>query len=194
MSTMPSDSASPEQSRQPKLLDRMKAQIRLKHYSKRTEEAYIMWARRFILFHHKRHPQEMGVLEIEQFLSHLAVVDRVAALTQNHALHALLFLYKQVLKIDLKHIDAIRARTPTTLPIVFSRQEITRTLAHVDGVHWLMAYLLYGSGMRVMECIRLCVKDVDFEYTQPVIRMEKAKKTGSPCSLNFLKNQCDSTS
>ncbi len=176
MSMMPSDSASPEQRRQPKLLDRMKAQIRLKHYSKRTEEAYIMWARRFILFHHKRHPQEMGVLEIEQFLSHLAVVDHVAASTQNQALYALLFLYKQVLKIDLKHIDAIRARTPTKLPVVFSRQEITRIMAHLDGVHWLMAYLLYGSGMRLMECIRLRVKDVDFEYTQLVIRDGKGEK------------------
>ncbi|MCP4403701.1 MAG: hypothetical protein GY801_41145 [bacterium] len=107
-----------------------------------------------MLFHHTRHPHEMGVLETEQVLSHLAVVDRVAARTQNHALYALLFLYTQVLTIDLKHIDAIRARTPITLPLVFSRQDITRIMAHVDGIHWLMAYLLYGSGMRVMECIR----------------------------------------
>lgn len=175
-SAMPQNPASTGGPHPPKLLDRMKTQLRLKHYSKRTEEAYIMWARRFILFHQKRHPEEMGVPEIEQFLSHLAVVDRVAASTQNQALCALVFLYTHILKIELKNIDAIRAQRPTKLPVVFSRQEITRIMAHLDGAQWIMAYLLYGSGVRLMECLRLRVKDIDFDYKQILVRDGKGAK------------------
>jgi integrase len=150
----------------PKLLDQMRDTLRLKHYSKRTEEAYLDWVKRFIYFHNKRHPKEMGIPEIEQFLTYLAVTQHVAASTQNQALSALLFLYKQVLGIELGPINAKRAKKPERLPVVFSQQEVKAIMAHLDGVYWIMAQLLYGSGLRLMECLRLRVKDVDVDYHQ----------------------------
>ena len=163
-------------SQKPKLLDQMRDVLRKKHYSKRTEETYVGWARRFIRFHHVRHPQEMGAQEIGQFLTYLAVTQNVAASTQNQALSALVFLYKEVLNRDLEPIDMHRAKRPEKLPVVFSRQEVKAVLAHLDGIPWVMAHLMYGAGLRLMECVRLRVKDVDFDYFQILVRNGKGAK------------------
>jgi integron integrase len=163
----------------PKLLDRLRLVLRTKHYSYRTEQSYVGWVRRFILFHGKRHPQEMGRQEVEQFLTHLAVEGRVAASTQTQALCALLLLYKQVLQIQLPCLDAVRAKRPKRLPVALSRDEVRRLLAAVDGAHGahrIMAGIIYGSGLRLMECCRLRVKDVDFERRQLIIREAKGDK------------------
>ena len=164
------------QNTKPKLLDQMRYVLRKRHYQKRTEDTYINRATRFIRFHNMRHPQEMGVREVEQFLTYLAVERHVAASTQNQALNALVFLYKQVLGIDLQGINAQRAKTPDTLPVVFSKREVKAILAHLQGLHWMMAYLMYGSGLRLMECVRLRIKDVDFDYHQIVVRNGKGAK------------------
>jgi integron integrase len=146
-----------------KLLDQMRLAIRLRHLSQRTEQAYVSWSRRFILFHQKRHPKEMGATEIRAFLTHLAVNRRVAASTQNVALHALLFLYRHVLHQDFPPLDTLeRAKRPRRVPTVFTREEVAAILAQLTGMHYLMACLLYGAGLRLMECLRLRVKDVDF--------------------------------
>jgi integron integrase len=161
----------------PKLLDLVRNTIRLKHYSIRTERAYIDWIRRFILFHHKRHPASMGAPEISAFLSHLAVEGKVAASTQTQALSAIVFLYREVLKRDVGSLGEVaRAKRPERLPVVFSRAEVRGVLAHLDGAHWLMASLLYGAGLRLMECIRLRVKDIDFAYRQILVRDGKGQK------------------
>ena len=161
----------------PRLLDQVRDKLRLKHYSIRTEKSYVDWIKRFILFHHKRHPSEMGKPEIEGFLTHLAVDRHVAASTQNQALCALLFLYKEVLEIELPLIaDATRAKKPRRLPVVLSETEVRRVLAHLDGTHHLMASLLYGSGLRLMECARLRIKDIDFDYRQITVRDGKGAK------------------
>lgn len=171
----------------PKLLDQVRNLIRVKHYSIRTEEAYVNWIRRFILFHNKRHPNEMGEPEVSQFLTHLAVKGKVSASTQNQALSAVLFLYREVLKKDIGWLDDVeRAKRPTRLPVVFTREEAKAILAHLEGSKWLMANLLYGSGLRLMECIRLRIKDLDFEYNQIVVRDAKGQKdrvTMLPVSL-----------
>lgn len=145
-----------------KLLDQVRDALHLKHYSIRTENSYVDWIRRFILFHGKRHPNEMGAPEVEAFLTHLAVKENVAASTQNQALSALLFLYREVLKKDLGPIGALRAKKPKRLPTVLTKEEVRRVLDHLSGTHRLMAQLLYGSGLRLMECVRLRVKDLDF--------------------------------
>jgi integron integrase len=161
----------------PRLLDQVRDTIRLKHYSIRTEQSYLGWARRFILFHNKRHPRDMGAVEVTAFLTDLAVRGNVAAATQNQALNAILFLYREVLKIDLPWMDGIqRAKKPARLPVVFTRAEVKRLLAQLDGTLWLMASLIYGSGMRLMECVRLRVKDIDFHYKQIIIRDAKGQK------------------
>ena len=148
----------------PKLLDRLRDRIRLKHYSIRTEKAYLDWNRRFILFHNKKHPRNMGTQEVEQFLTYLAVNGRVASSTQNQALSAILFMYKEVLKIELPWLkDVTRAKRSEKIPLVFSKNEIQKLLAKLDGTNWIMAHLLYGAGLRLMECLRLRVKDIDFE-------------------------------
>jgi site-specific recombinase XerD len=145
--------------------------IRLKHMSYRTEQAYISWVRRFILFHHKRHPAEMGADDIRAFLTHLAVESHVAASTQNGALNALLFLYRHVLKQPFPDLGEFeRAKRPRRLPIVFTQEEVRAVLAQLDEVTSLMARLLYGAGLRLMECVRLRVKDLDFAYHQIIIR------------------------
>jgi len=141
-----------------KLLDQVRDALRLKHYSLRTEETYVDWITRFILFHNKRHPQDMGNAEVEAFLTHLAVDLNVAASTQNQALCALLFLYREVLKKDLGPVDSIRAKKPKRLPTVLSREEARKVIGCMSGTYQLMAKLLYGSGLRLMECVRLRVQ------------------------------------
>lgn len=149
-----------------KLLDQLRHTIRVRNYSIRTEEAYVQWARRFILFHRKRHPAEMHDAEVVQFLTHLAVKRNVAANTQNQALNALVFLYKNVLDRPLGDISAAtRAKKPKNLPVVLNRDEVKQLLIRLKGVHRMVGGLLYGSGLRLTECLRLRVKDVDFEYS-----------------------------
>lgn len=161
----------------PKLLDQVRDRLRLKHYSIRTETQYLQWIRRFILFHDKRHPKEMGSSEVEAFLTHLAVEGSVAASTQNQALSALLFLYREVLGINLPWLDGVvRAKRPQRLPVVLTRSEVTGVLDRMHGLHGMMARLLYGSGMRLMECVRLRVKDVDFERAEILVRDGKGAK------------------
>jgi integrase len=165
------------QSQPPRLLDQVRQTLRLKHFSLKTEKSYIQYIRDYILFHDKRHPKEMGVDEIRAYLSHLAIERKVAASTQTVALSALLFLYRQVLQIDLPFIaDIERAKRPERLPVVFTRSEVKQILAHLNGLDYLIASLLYGSGMRLMECLRLRVKDLDFEYRQITVRDGKGKK------------------
>ena len=161
----------------PKLLDQVREQIRLRHYSIRTEAVYLEWVKRYIRFHKYRHPQEMGGPEVEAFLSDLAVRRDVSASTQNQALSAILFLYKQVLQIELPWMDGvIRARRPQRLPVVLTREEVASVLAQLDGTLWLIASLLYGSGMRLMEVLRLRVKDVEFARLEILIRDGKGQK------------------
>ncbi len=161
----------------PKLLDQVRDRIRVKHYSIRTETQYLQWVRRFILFHDKRHPRDMGAEAVEAFLTHLAVEGRVAASTQNQALSALLFLYREVLGINLPWLDGVvRAKLPQRLPVVLTRQEVSGLLDRMNGLHGMMARLLYGTGMRLMECVRLRVKDVDFERAEIVVRDGKGAK------------------
>jgi integron integrase len=161
----------------PRLLDRVRAALRLRHYSRRTEEAYVAWIRRYILFHNKRHPAEMGAPELTAFLSTLATHGRVAASTQNQALSALLFLYREVLELDVPWLDDIvRAKRPERLPVVLTRQEALAVLRPLKGVPRLMAFLLYGSGLRLLECCRLRVQDIDFATNQIVVRGAKGDK------------------
>ena len=149
--------------RAPKLLDQVRNAIRIRHYSLRTEEAYVHWTRAFIRFHGLRHPREMGAREVTSYLSHLATERDVAAATQQQALSALLFLYRQVLEIDLPWLDdLVRPKKPARLPTVLNLDEVSRLLSSVRPEHALMTRLLYGTGMRLMECLRLRVKDIDF--------------------------------
>ncbi|MGA1842994.1 MAG: integron integrase [bacterium] len=161
--------------KQPKrLVDQIRDTLRLKHYSIRTEKSYVSWIIKFIIFHGKRHPREMGIQEIEEFLTHLAVKERVASSTQNQAYSAILFLYREVLKKDLQGpIDSIRAKKPRHLPTVLTREEAHRVINAMTGEHQLMAKLLYGSGLRLMEYVRLRVKDIDFEQDRIIIRDAK---------------------
>ena len=158
----------------PKLLDRVRAAVRFNHYSPRTEQAYVDWIERFIRFHRIRHPQEMGAEEVRAFLTHLATELNVAASTQNQAFSALLFLYREVLKQRLPWIeDIVRAKRPLKVPVVFTQAEARAVLSRITGMARLMAHLLYGSGLRVMECVRLRVKDVDLGYLQITVRDAK---------------------
>jgi integron integrase len=147
----------------PKLLDRVRAALRARHYSRRTEASYVAWVRRFVLFHGKRHPSEMSGPEVGEFLSSLATERNVSASTQNQALAALLFLYRHVLEVDLPWLeDVVRARRPLRLPTVLTRGEVAQVLDAMDGVPRLVAIMLYGAGLRLLECLQLRVKDVDF--------------------------------
>jgi integron integrase len=180
----------------PRLLDQVRALIRRKHYSIRTERAYVDWIKRYIFFHNKRHPAEMSQLELEQFLNHLAINQKVSASTQNQALSALVFLYREVLNKDFGFLDnLVRAKSPERLPVVLTEDEVRRLLAHLEGRNWLMASLLYGAGLRLMECLRLRVKDVDFDYRQITVRDGKGNKdrvTMLPeSSVDLLKHQLD---
>jgi len=161
----------------PRLLDQVHEAIRRKYFSRRTEQAYAHWIRRFIYFHGKRHPRELGEAEVTAFLNDLSAVRGVAAGTQNQALSALLFLYKEVLGRDLAWLDGLeRAKRPPRLPVVLTRAEVERLLAQLTGTRWLLASLMYGSGLRVMECLRLRVKDVDLDYRQVLVRDGKGEK------------------
>ena len=161
----------------PKLLDQVQSVLRTKHYSIRTERVYLDWIKRYILFHHKTHPAQMGAAEVEAFLSHLAVAGKVAASTQNQAKSALLFLYREVLALELPWLDNVtQAKIPQRLPVVLTVSEVKSVLNRLDGTLWLMASLLYGGGLRLMECVRLRVKDVDFEMRQMTVREGKGFK------------------
>jgi len=165
------------QKRPRKLLDQVRDTIRRKHYSIRTEEAYVPWIKHFILFHDKRHPKEMGVPEVEAFLTHLAIDLNVAASTQNQALNALLFLYREVLHQPLDEtIKAARAKRPKRLPTVLTHEEVRRVLEAMHGTPQLIAKLMYGSGLRLMETVRLRVKDLDFAQHQVTVRDGKGMK------------------
>lgn len=165
------------QTEQPKLLDQVRSRVRRLGLAIRTEEIYAAWVRRFILFHAKRHPKEMGALEVEAFLTHLSVRGNVSASTQNQALSALLFLYREVLGQELPWMDDIRrAKRSERLPIVLSREEVAAVLDRMNGVTWLMASLLYGAGLRLMECLRLRVQDIDFVRKEIMVRHGKGGK------------------
>lgn len=160
-----------------RLFDQFRDVMRYKHYSRRTEQSYLHWIRRYILFNNKRHPAEMGKDEIVRFLTHLASNRNVSPSTQNLALSAILFLYKEVLKVELPWIDTFeRARRSTHIPVVFTRDEIKRLFAQLEGTYWLLFSLMYGSGLRLMECVRLRVKDIDFHYKQIIVRDGKGNK------------------
>ena len=171
----------------PKLLDQVRGKIRLKHYSIRTEQAYVDWIKRYILHFDKQHPKDLGAGEVEQFLTHLAVVGKVSASTQNQAKSALLFLYKEILGVDLPWLDDVeQAKTTKRLPVVLTKTEVQQVLSHLDGTQHLVVSLLYGTGMRILEALRLRVKDVDFERKEILIRDGKGYKdrvTMLPLSL-----------
>ena len=167
----------PPDGAKPKLLDQVRACCRLRHMALKTEQTYVGWIRRFIVFHGKRHPLEMGEREVTAFLTHLAVAGHVAASTQNQALSALLFLYRQVLERPFGWLDqVVRAKKPKRLPVVFSPEEATAVLCQLQGVRWLMGVLLYGAGLRLQECLRLRIKDLDFARLQITVRDAKGEK------------------
>jgi integrase len=170
-----------------KLLDQVREQLRLKHYSYRTEETYLYWIKRYILFHNKRHPKDMGDEEIRAFLFHLAEKEQVAASTQNQAFSALLFLYRHILNKELTvNYKSIGASRPNRLPTILTKEETQKVIDYLNGEYQLMAKLLYGSGLRVMECLRLRIKDIEFEYKTITIydgKGEKDRVTVLPESL-----------
>jgi len=161
------------------LLNRVRSVLRMKYYSLRTEDVYLRWIKSYIFFHKKRHPGEMGENEINQFLSYLAQEKNMAASTQNQALCAIIFLYKNVLKKRIDQLDITWAKKPRKLPVVLTRDEVRALLAQLDGTYGLMALLLYGSGLRFMECLRLRIKDIDFGYRQIIVRDAKGQKDRS---------------
>ena len=174
---MPANPSSVSSASSPRLLEQVRARIRFKHYSIRTEQAYLDWIRRFIRHFDKKHPRDMGAREVEEFLSHLAVAGRVSASTQNQAKSALLFLYKEVLGAELAWLDQVAsAKTSRRLPVVLTQSEVMSMLARLDGSHALLARLLYGTGLRIMEGLRLRVKDVDFERGEILVRDGKGGK------------------
>ena len=160
-----------------RLLDQVRDKLRTLHYSPRTEEAYVGWIKRYIWFHGKRHPGEMGAPEVETFLSSLAIERGVSASTQNQALCAVLFLYKQVLGVELGWVDGVtRAKRPERVPVVLTRQEVALVLDQMQGRDWLMASLMYGTGLRLMECVQLRVQSIDFGYRQITVHNGKGAK------------------
>ncbi len=159
-------------------LERVRDTIRVRHYSRRTEKTYLFWVRRFVLFHGKRHPADMGGREVGEFLSHLAVNEDVSASTQNQALNAIVFMYRHVLERPLGEIGGVvRAKKPARLPVVLTQDEVARVLSHLTGVHWLVACLQYGSGLRLLESVRLRVKDLDFAHRAICVRSGKVGRT-----------------
>ena len=167
----------PEGASRPRLLDRVRDALRARHSSRRTEKSYVAWIRRYIVFHGKRHPAEMGAVEVTQFLSSLAQQDHVAASTQNQALSALLFLYRQVLQVEMPWLDnVVRAKRSERLPVVLTREEVRAVIRELQGPPRLMAILLYGAGLRLLECARLRVKDVDFATNQIIVRAGKGDR------------------
>ena len=167
----------PEGASRPRLLDRVRDALRARHSSRRTEKSYVAWIRRYIVFHGKRHPAEMGAVEVTQFLSSLAQQDHVAASTQNQALSALLFLYRQVLQVEMPWLDnVVRVKRSERLPVVLTREEVRAVIRELQGPPRLMAILLYGAGLRLLECARLRVKDVDFATNQIIVRAGKGDR------------------
>ncbi len=163
--------------RPPRLLDQVRDKLRTLHYSYRTEQQYLQWVRRFILFHDKRHPRMMGAPEVEAFLTHLAVTRKVSASTQNQALAALLFLYQKVLELELPWLkDVVRAKPSRHLPVVLTHKEVRAVLAKLEDEYWLIGSILYGGGLRLQEALQLRVKDVDFDLRQLVVRNGKGGK------------------
>ena len=181
---------SPGAAPKPKLLDRLCEALRSRHYSRRTEQTYCHWVKRFIYFHNVRHPAEMAEPEINAYLTHLAVKEKVSASTQNQALSALLFLYRYVLDRKIGDLgEVIRARKPSRIPVVMTREEVKAVLGHLQGDKWLMASLMYGAGLRLMECLRLRIQDVDFARNEITVRDGKGAKdriTMLPVSLKML--------
>lgn len=174
---MPENTPTSVEPGKPRLLDLMRERLRRLNYSLRTEGQYCQWVVRFVKFNGLRHPREMGAVEVEKFLTHLAVQGKVAPATQNQALSALLFLYREVLKTDLPWLEGVvRAKTPRRLPVVLTQGEVRRILDRMTGITGLMARLTYGTGMRLMECVRLRVKDVDFERREILVRDGKGGK------------------
>ncbi len=164
-------------SQSPKLLDQVRDKLRVKHYSIRTEQTYVDWIRRYIFFHDKTHPKDLGAQDVEAFLTHLAVVGKVSASTQNQAKSALMFLYREVLEVQLPWLDnVIQAKAPKRLPVVLTAAEVQAVLLRMRGSHLLIASLLYGGGMRLMEAVRLRVKDVDFARREILVREGKGSK------------------
>jgi integron integrase len=159
-----------------KLLDQVREKIRLLHYSYKTEQAYVEWIKRFIFFHNKRHPNEMGAAEVEKFLTYLAIERRVSASTQNQAMHAVLFLYREILHKDLGNINALRAKKTVHVPTVLTHGEAMSVIMRMTGVYRIIAQILYGSGLRLMECLRMRVKDVDFERRTITLRDTKSDR------------------
>jgi integron integrase len=157
-------------------LNSIREAIRVKHYSYKTEQVYVDWAERFIRFHEIRHPKEMGVEEVAAFISHLAVDNNVSASTQDQALHALLFMYKHVVGVELEHVEFLRSKKPKRIPDVLTQDEVKKILGRLRGVYYIIGRLLYGSGMRLMECMRLRVKDINFEMQTVVVRAPKNKE------------------
>ena len=165
------------ESNKPKLLDLVYQKLKTKHYSQRTIEAYINWIKDFILFHNKKHPSEMSETEIEAYLTHLAVHENVATSTQNQALSAILFLYRDVLLLNPGFLNNfIKSAKNPRVPVVFSKEETRNVLARLEGTHWIMANLMYGAGLRLMECVRLRVMDVDLERNTITIFNGKGAK------------------
>lgn len=162
---------------QPKLLDQIRIAIRTRHYSHRTEKSYINWIKRFVRFHGTRHPSELNESHVQAYLEHLAVKRQVASSTQNQALNAILFMYKNVLKISLNtDMKIVRAKQSDHIPVVFTKSEIKKIFQHLSGIHWLMANLIYGAGLRLSECLRLRVKDMDISTQQLFVRDSKGEK------------------
>lgn len=159
-----------------KFLDTIREKIRLKHYSYKTEKAYVDWAERYIRFHGIRHPAEMGRDEVEAFLSHLAVEKKVSASTQNQALHAILFMYEHVVGKKIEHVELMRAKKSVHVPAVLSKEEVAAILGRLNGVYFIIGRMLYGSGMRLMECMRLRVKDIDFSLMTITVRDTKSNR------------------
>jgi integron integrase len=213
----------PQPNKKPKLLDQVRSVMRVKHYSIRTEESYVNWIKRFILFHNKRHPKDMGEKEINEFLTHLAVQgvgylilfkilylslqnyclkknqkieiipppkEHVAASTQNQALCAIIFLYKHVLKVDIGDLgDIIWAKKPKKIPVVFTQQEAKAVINQLSDIKWIMANLLYGSGLRLIDCLRLRIKDIDFNYNQIIVRDGKGQKDRETVLPQIVKDE-----
>lgn len=181
--------------RAPKLLDRVRAAIRTRHYSRRTEEAYVHWIRRYVVFNGKRHPRELGASDVTAFLTSLAVQRQVAAATQNQAFSAVMFLYKEVLRQDIGVIGPPpRAKRPVHVPVVLTADEVRRVRRELNDVPWLVASLLYGAGLRLQECLELRVKDLDFERHEIPVRRGKGKRTVASCCRILYAIDCDSTS
>ncbi|HEY7515032.1 MAG TPA: integron integrase, partial [Vicinamibacteria bacterium] len=170
-------SPAPNRGEEPRLLDRVRLALRGRHYSPRTERAYVAWIRRYVVFHQKRHPAEMGAAEVAAFLTALATRGRVSASTQNQAFSALLFLYREVLRIPVSGLETVlRAKRPARVPMVLAREEVAAVLRHLRGAPWLMASLMYGSGLRLLECARLRIKDLDFARGEITVHDGKGRK------------------